>query len=72
MACKRGPRQIEGRLAAGYGKLAGHNPDIVYNWGAGCAKADSWLMHHALCGGRFNPLTQKLDKSFVEELVERG
>lgn len=66
------PRARNGQIKAQWGKLANHEPGIVYARGDGTSRSDSHLLHNLISSPRFYPLSKEWDKSFVEELDARG
>lgn len=87
MAAKRYRRRNAkpGELIVYYGKLPYDSPDVCFGWGgAGADKRDGALLHY-MFGGKRQRLAISdedkkaaggypvvFDKSFLEELVERG
>lgn len=73
----RSRKQIPGLLRAYYGVAVGDVPDICYNWGEGCHKADSHLLHHVINCERMQldlnaPGRYSFGPSLVDELKSRG
>jgi hypothetical protein len=73
----RSRKQKPGLLQVYYGMADGDGPDVCYNWGEGCHKADSHLLHHVLNSERMQlDLSASCRYSFapslVDELKSRG
>ena len=72
-----------GEIKVYYGKLQHDDPDVVYSWGQGVPSPDVSLVNMVLSGNRVTPLygaerdkhsgaPYTFDKSFIDELIERG
>ena len=73
----RKPKLKDGELRIYYGKLPHDNPDVVLAWqGDSMMKRDTALLHHFICSQHpdphFRPIFGKMNKSLVDQLVERG
>lgn len=71
----RAPTAKPGQLKAQWGRLPHNGPDLCYAWGDGCHKADSHLLHNALCAKTPpSPLSPNEPwlPSLLEELEARG
>jgi hypothetical protein len=70
------PRARPGQLKVQWGKIADHDPDLVYARGEGVPSADGWLFHDALTSPNWKgPLSRDkfaFDPSLLEELEARG
>lgn len=65
-----------------FGKLPHDDPDVIFAWGEGVSQCDGGLANHVFCGKRLRPaygderekvgLRYIYDKSFIDELTERG
>ena len=70
------PRARPGQLKVQFGKVADHDPDLIYARGEGVPSADGWLLHDALVSPKWKgPLCADkfaFDPSLLEELEARG
>lgn len=60
-----------GELKAAWGSDGDRNVDLVYAWGDGINKADSWLLYALMSVERYDSIGNCLP-SFKEELIARG
>jgi hypothetical protein len=66
--------KVPGELRALWarGGEAGAGGDVCYVWGDGVSGCDSRLLHYWLTVGRFDAVTRTIERSFQEELEDRG